>query len=310
LKIAAPKYSTRDRSRSLAQPRFLTYRRRIGFTGFVFVLPALVYFSIFAFWPMLNAFRLSLYRYDLLTPRAWVGLDQYRTLLESPVFVQSLKVTLFYSVGVSVPIWILSLLLGMLLNQNLSLRTIFRSIFFAPVIMPLVVLSIIWTLLYHPLGLVNNVFLAPFGNFTIPWLSSNQHALLAVILMAVWRGTGYYAIIFLAGLQDIPTEYYEAARLDGAGAWALLRHVTWPLLKPTTLFVIVVSVVNALRHFDAIWIMTAGGPGDSTRVLTVLIYETGWVFLKMGTASAMSVVLFILVFIFTVVQLRLFRSEI
>lgn len=290
--------------------RLATYKRRQSLIGFLFIVPALAYFAIFSFWPMLNAAYLSLFDYDLLTPPKWVGLVQYQDLLSSPSFVESLKVTAIYTLGISVPIWILSLLLGMLLNQNIRFRTLFRTIFFSPVVMPLVILAVIWTLLFHPYGPVNSVLLAPFTNQVIPWLSSTQHALLAVIFLAVWRATGYYAIIFLAGLQNISTEYYEAARLDGAGTWTLFRHITWPLLKPTTLFVVVISIINALRHFDAIWVMTGGGPGDATRVLSVLIYETGWVFLKMGKAAAMSIVLFVLVFIFTIFQLRFFRSEV
>ncbi len=290
--------------------RLATYKRRQSVIGFLFIVPALAYFAIFSFWPMLNAAYLSLFDYDLLTPPKWVGLEQYQALFSSPVFITSLQVTAIYALGISVPIWILSLLLGMLFNQNIRFRTFFRTVFFSPVVMPLVVLAVIWTLLYHPYGPINSVLLAPFTNQVIPWLNSTQHALLAVIILAVWRATGYYAIIFLAGLQNISTEYYEAARLDGAGTWTLFRHITWPLLKPTTLFVVVISIINALRHFDAIWVMTGGGPGDATRVLSVLIYETGWVFLKMGRAAAMSIVLFVFVFIFTVVQLRLFRSEV
>lgn len=290
--------------------RLATYKRRQSLVGFLFILPALVYFAVFAFWPMLNAAYLSLFDYDLLTPPKWVGLAQYQELLNSPVFMTSLQVTAIYTFGISVPIWILSLLLGMLLNQNIRFRTFFRTVFFSPVVMPLVVLAVIWTLLFHPYGPVNSVLLAPFTNAVIPWLNSTQYALIAVILLAVWRAVGYYAIIFLAGLQNISTEYYEAARLDGAGTWTLFRHITWPLLKPTTLFVVVISIINALRHFDAIWVMTGGGPGDATRVLSVLIYETGWVFLKMGKAAAMSIVLFIFVFIFTIFQLRFFRSEV
>jgi ABC-type sugar transport system permease subunit len=290
--------------------RLATYKRRQSLIGFLFIVPALAYFAIFSFWPMLNAAYLSLFDYDLLTPPKWVGLAQYQDLLSSPSFVESLKVTAIYTLGISVPIWILSLLLGMLLNQNIRFRTLFRTIFFSPVVMPLVILAVIWTLLFHPYGPVNSVLLAPFTNQVIPWLSSTQHALLAVIFLAVWRATGYYAIIFLAGLQNISTEYYEAARLDGAGTWTLFRHITWPLLKPTTLFVVVISIINALRHFDAIWVMTGGGPGDATRVLSVLIYETGWVFLKMGKAAAMSIILFVFVFIFTIFQLRFFRSEV
>lgn len=286
------------------------YRRRQSLVGFLFVLPALVFFAVFAFWPMFNAFYLSFFDYDLLTPKRWVGLTQYQDLLSSPAFLHSLKVTAIYAFGVSAPTWALSLGLALLLNRNIRLRTFFRTVFFAPVMMPLAVLAVIWALLYHPYGPINAVFVEPVLGKAIPWLNSTQHALLAVIIMAIWRATGYYAVIFLAGLQNIPGEYYEAARLDGAGAWALFRHITWPLLKPTMFFVVVVSIVNALRSFDAIWIMTGGGPADATRVLAVRIYETGLVFLKMGTAAAMSVILFVFVMAFTLVQMRLFRSEV
>jgi multiple sugar transport system permease protein len=299
-------------ARSLASARTenaVTYRRQLSLTGALFILPALAYFALFAFWPMINAFYLSLHEYDLLSDKRWIGLANYQSLLISPTFLNSLKTTAFYAFGVSVPIWVLSMILALLLNQNIRFRTFFRTIFFAPIVMPLVVLAIIWTLLYHPFGPINSVLLAPFVKQTIPWLNSSQHALLGVIIMAVWRAAGYYAVIFLAGLQNIPNEYYEAARIDGAGTWNLFARITWPLLRPTTLFVIVISIINALRHFDAIWIMTQGGPGDATRVLSVLIYETGWVFFQMGKASAMSVVLFVFALGFTIIQLRLFRSN-
>jgi multiple sugar transport system permease protein len=289
--------------------RWLTYRRRLSLSGLIFILPALGYFAFFAFWPMINAFYLSLHEYDLLSDKKWVGLKQYASLLTDKTFLGSLQTTVLYAFGVSVPIWILSMLLALLLNQNIRFRTFFRTIFFSPIVMPLIALAVIWTLIFHPFGPMNSVILPPFIRQTIPWLNSNQYALLAVIIMAVWRATGYYGVIFLAGLQNIPNEYYEAARLDGASSLALFRFITWPLLRPTTLFVVVVSIINALRHFDAIWIMTGGGPGDSTRVLSVLIYETGWVFFEMGRASAMSVVLFTLALGFTVIQLRLFRQE-
>lgn len=287
----------------------MPYHRRLALTGFLFALPALLYFAIFAFYPMVNAFYLSLHDYDLLSPPRWVGLRNYEFLFQSAPFLNSLKTTALYAFGISVPIWVFSMVLALMLNQNIRFRTFFRTVFFAPIVMPLVVLAIIWTLLYHPFGPINAIILAPLFNQTIPWLSSSQHALLAIVIMAIWRATGYYGVIFLAGLQSIPNEFYEAARLDGAGTWNLFRHITFPLLRPTTLFVVVVSIINALRHFDVIWIMTGGGPGDATRVLSVLIYETGWGFLRMGRASAMSVVLFSIALLFTVVQLRLLRTR-
>lgn len=285
------------------------YHRRLGFIGFLFILPAMLYFTAFAFYPMANAFWLSLHDYDLLSPPRWAGLRNYEFLMNSTPFMNSLRTTAIYAFGISVPIWIISLVLALILNQNIRFRTFFRTVFFAPIVMPLVVLAVIWTLLYHPFGPINSVVMAPLFNQTIPWLNSNQHALLAVVILAIWRAAGYYGVIFLAGLQSIPNEFYEAARLDGAGSWSLFRFITFPLLRPTTLFVVVVSIINALRHFDVIWIMTGGGPGDATRVLSVLIYETGWGFLRMGRASAMSVVLFSIALIFTVVQLRLLRTR-
>ncbi len=299
--VASPKILRRFR---------VSYRTRLSWTGFFFVVPALVFFAIFAFWPMINAFYLSLFNYDMLTPKEYVGPANYQALLESATFLNSLKTTAIYAFGVSIPIWFFSLITAMLLNQKLRLRTFFRAVFFSPMVMPLVILAVIWSLLYHPFGPINSVILSLFTDDLPAWLKSSQHALIAVIIMAIWRATGYYAVVFLAGLQNIPNEYYEAARLDGGNAWAVFWNITWPLLRPTTLFVVVVSIINALRHFDAIWVMTGGGHGDATRVLSVLIYETGLSFWKMGKASAMSVVLFIIVMGFTIIQLRLFRSEV
>lgn len=301
--------TTADKPNAFA--RFFTYRRRLSLTGMLFILPALLYFSVFAFWPMLNAFYLSLFDFDLfsIATKEFIGLDQYSRLLTDPTFGASFRTTAIYAFGVSVPIWIISMVLALLLNQNIRFRTFFRTVFFAPIVVPLAVLAIVWALLYHPSGPINSFFLAPFVREAIPWLNTGQYALLAVIIMAVWRAAGYYGVIFLAGLQGIPNEYYEAARLDGANAAALFRYVTWPLLRPTTVFVVVVSLINALRHFDAIWIMTQGGPGDATRVLSVLIYETGLRDYDMGRASAMSVFLFLAALVFTVIQLRLFSTD-
>jgi ABC-type sugar transport system permease subunit len=286
-----------------------SYQNRLSLTGFVFVLPALLYFAVFAFWPMLNALYLSFFRYDLLSPPEWVGPANYADLASSATFLNSLWLTGIYALGYLGPVLVLSLGLGMLLNLPIRFRTFFRTVYFAPIVMPLVVLSVIWTLLYTAMGPINIGFVQPLIGKVIPWLSMERYALPAVLIMAVWRAAGYYAVIFLVGLQNIPREYYEAARLDGAGTLARFRHITWPLLKPTTAFVVVLSFISAIRHFDAIWIMTRGGPVDATRILVVLIYETGWQFFKMGKAAAMSAILFVCVLALTVVQLRLFREE-
>jgi multiple sugar transport system permease protein len=143
----------------------------------------------------------------------------------------------------------------------------------------------------------------------INWLTDKNLAMPAMIIMSVWAGSGYYMVLFLAGLQSIPETYYEAARIDGAGFWHQLRYITLPLLKPTIVFVIVISIIIGLKVFEPMYIMTGGGPDDSTKVLTLAIYETSFKFFEIGKASAMSIVMYILIMIFTVIQLRLFRSE-
>ena len=178
-----------------------------------------------------------------------------------------------------------------------------------PVVMPAVVNAVVWTFMYHQDGVVNTI-LGWFGLDPIPWLRSSRWALWAVILIGIWRATPYYMVIFLAGLQAIPQRYYEAAQIDGASSWNQFRHITLPLLKPTTLLVMVMSVIVAMKVFAVPLIMTGGGPADSTRVLPLFIYQTAFEFFKMGRAAAMSVFLFAAVMIFTIFQIRLFsRGE-
>ncbi len=177
------------------------------------------------------------------------------------------------------------------------------------VVMPAVVNAVVWTFMYHQDGVVNTI-LSWFGVDPIPWLRSSTWALWAVIIIGIWRATPYYMVIFLAGLQAIPHEYYEAAQIDGADGWRQFRHITLPLLRPTTLLVMVMSVIVAMKVFAVPLIMTGGGPADATRVLPLFIYQTAFEFFKMGRAAAMSVFLFAAVMVFTLFQIRLFsRGE-
>lgn len=287
----------------------LRYQQRQSLYGFFFILPIALYYAYFALWPMLNAVYLSFFKYDLLSRPEFIGVSQYIALIRTPTFIKSLSVTAVYVIAVNVPVWILSISVAMVLNAKIRGRTFFRTVIFSPIVMPLAVLAVIWSLLYNPVGPINEWILKPFLHAPLPWLNSERLALVAVILMAVWRAFGYYSVLFLAGLQNISTEYYEAARIDGAGPWLIFSKITWPLLRPTTLFVIIISVINTLRHFDAIWIMTKGGPVDATRVLSILIYETGWTYFSMGKASAMSVFLLIALLLFSALQFKLFKSS-
>jgi ABC-type sugar transport system permease subunit len=215
----------------------------------------------------------------------------------------------YYVAGSVIAIWLLSLLLALAFNREFPFKNILRSLYFMPVVMPSLIVAILWKFLYHPYGMFNAI-LNRFGLPPVDWLSSNQMAMPSLIVIGIWRGTPYFMIIFLAGLQAIPKEYYEAAAIDGATGWAAFRHVTLPLLKPTMVLVMVMSVIIAIKVFVNPMIVTNfGGPAGATRVLPLYIFQTGFEFFKMGLASAASMVLFAIVMAFTLVQLRLFREE-
>jgi ABC-type sugar transport system permease subunit len=277
--------------------------------GYAILLPTVAILLVFRFLPMLQAFWISLHEYDLIRPPRFVGLENFIDLLWDPLFLNSARVSVAYVVFSCVPVWVLSLGLAVLFNREIRAKNLFRSAAFMPVVMPMVVNALVWTFMYHQDGVVNTI-LGWFGIDPVPWLRSSTWALWAVIIIGIWRATPYYMVIFLAGLQAIPNEYYEAAKIDGADAWTEFRHITLPLLKPTTLLVMVMSVIVAMKVFAVPLIMTGGGPADSTRVLPLFIYQTAFEFFKMGRAAAMSVFLFAAVMVFTLFQIRLFsRGE-
>jgi ABC-type sugar transport system permease subunit len=214
-------------------------------------------------------------------------------------------VSLTYVLFSVVPVLPLSLGLAVLFNQSVFIKNLLRSAIFMPVVMPAVVMAVVWTFMYQQDGVINTL-LSFFGIEPIPWLRSSATALWAVILIGIWRATPYYMVIFLAGLQAIPADYYDAAKIDGANRWGTFRYITLPLLKPTMLLVIVMNVIVAMKVFAVPMIMTGGGPADSTRVLPLFIYQTAFEFFDMGRAAAMSVFLFVGVMVFSFVQVRLF----
>lgn len=294
----------------LALKRFrLNLSTKQALFGYAILLPTLAIIIIFRFLPMLQAFLISFTEYDLLREPRFIGLDNFVDLIQDPQFLNSARLSVTYVVMSVVPVWVLSLGLAVLFDRKIFAKNIFRSAAFMPVVMPAVVNAVVWTFMYQQDGVVNTI-LGWFGVDPIPWLKSSAWALWAVIIIGIWRATPYYMVIFLAGLQAIPEEYYEAAQIDGASAWAQFRHITLPLLKPTTLLVMVMSVIVAMKVFAVPLIMTGGGPADATRVLPLFIYQTAFEFFKMGRAAAMSMFLFAAVMIFTVFQIRLFsRGE-
>lgn len=293
-----------ERAPGRRRARWSLARKQAAF-GIAIIVPTLAILAVFRFLPMVQALYLSLTAYDLVHPPRFVGLANFVNLLQDPLFLKSARVSLTYVLFSVVPVLPLSLGLAVLFNRSVFIKNLLRSAIFMPVVMPAVVMAVVWTFMYQQDGVINTL-LAFLGIDPIPWLRSSATALWAVILIGIWRATPYYMVIFLAGLQAIPADYYDAAKIDGASAWGTFRYITLPLLKPTMLLVIVMNVIVAMKVFAVPMIMTGGGPADSTRVLPLFIYQTAFEFFDMGRAAAMSVFLFVGVMLFSFIQVRLF----
>lgn len=286
----------------------LTPTRIHNIWGFAFLLPALFLLIIFKIFPMILALRYSFYNYDLLSPAKFVGLANFQFLFTDALFKQSLGASIYYVIGSVIPIWILSLILALAFNRSMPFKNVLRSIYFMPVVMPAVIVAVLWQFLYQPFG-VFNAMLNLVHILPVNWLSSETMAMPSLILIGVWRGVPYFMIIFLAGLEAVPKEYYEAATIDGANAWKSFRYITLPLLKPTMALVMIMSVSIAIMVFvNPIIVTNFGGPAGATRVLPLYIYQTGFEFYKMGLASAASIILFAIIMVFTLIRFS-FSSE-
>jgi ABC-type sugar transport system permease subunit len=308
--------ATTGNSKQVVAKRRGMIHRRPGhrvMTGYAFIAPAVVFLLIFALLPFLFTIYVSLHEWNMLTPvesMPFRGWENYRYLLfDDPLFRETFRNTVVFAVGnVGISV-VLALALALLLNTPIRLRPFWRTAFFLPYVTSSVAISIVWANLYHPsYGLINGV-LDLFNLSPQRFLVSLEQAMPSVIAVAVWHGLGYYMIIFLAGLQNIPADLYEAAKLDGAGAWRLFHSITLPLLRPTMLFVVVVNTLASLQVFDFVFILTSGGPVNSTNTLVLYMYDTAFSFLRMGRATAMAILLFLVIFIMTLVQLRLLREK-
>jgi multiple sugar transport system permease protein len=282
------------------------WKVREALWGYLFLLPNILGFLAFSIFPLIFAIGLSFTRWDLISKPAIVGLDNYQKLFtEDDSFAIVIKNTLIFT-GLSVPIGtIVSLILANALNQKIRGTTFYRMSFFLPVVSSTVAVALVWSWLFNPdFGLANEVLLS-LGLPKFKWLASSKTALLSIVMVAVWRGLGPSTIIFLAGLQGIPEELYDAAKIDGANTRQLFRHITIPLLSPTTFFVIVVSIIGSFQVFDLVYIMTGGGPGRASSVIVYYIYQNAFRWFRMGYASSIAFILFIVILILTMIQLRL-----
>ena len=293
------------RARSLYMKKALGHERR---WGWLLSTPAILFYLLFMIYPTVNSLYLSFFRYDLFSSPVFVGLNNYISLFSDRTFQWSFAVTFIYVFGTALPVVLLALFCALILNQALVGRSVFRTVFYLPSVMSFVAVAIIFSGVFNSQGIINYYLNRAFGRReVIRWLSDMPSALYAIMITQIWRAFGYYMVIFLAGLQSIPTTYYEAATIDGVGAWKQLRCITLPLLTPTTLIVSLVTVVNAFQGFTVPYVMTKGGPAERTSILPIQLYNTGFQFFKMGRASAISVIIFAIIAIFAVVQFRLSR---
>ena len=286
-------------------------RRRGALTPYLFLLPGLLLFGVFRLYPLLDGLRLSFTNARLgRTQYAWVGLANYERLLDDTRFHASLWNTAFYTLASTLPILAIPLVLAVLLHRGVGLTTFLRSAFFFPFTLSVVTVGLTWLWLLDPVVGPFNYYLRALGLPARSWLADPATAMWAIILTTVWWVAGYYLVIYLAGLQDIPRELYEAAALDGAGGWTAFWAITLPLLRPVLLFVFVTHIIGSFQIFGQVFILTQGGPGDATRTVVQHLYETAFQnFFHFGAATAMAWVLFAVIVGFSLLQFRLLRGH-
>jgi multiple sugar transport system permease protein len=288
----------------------LSRRGRQARAAWLFLTPSLAVLAAFVVWPMIQAAYLSMTDYNLMQAARFVGLDNYRALWHDPAVRNALGNTLLYA-AVSTPVSVvLALALALFLNRSMPLRGFLRSAVFLPFVMSLGVVSIAWAFLLDPnIGLLTE-WLAKLGLVTQQGLLTDPStAMPAVIMVGVWKNLGFYMVMYLAGLQAIPAELYDAARVDGAGPWQRVRHVTWPLLANQTMLITIMAAIGTLQAFDQIYVMTHGGPFFKTETLVMLTYRIGFEQNRFGYAAAVSWVLLVLVFALSMLQFAYFRKR-
>lgn len=272
-----------------------------NFAGVLFILPSLLGTIVFIIIPIVCSFGLSFAKWDLLNPIQFVGLENYKVVLTEPVFVKIIINTFVYAISTSVFGVIIPLILACIINNKIKGADFFKTTYFLPFVTPMIVIGIIWEWIFDPnIGCLNHLL-----HLHINWLYDTNFAMPALIIVSVWKLIGYNMILFLTGLSTINQELLEASKIDGANAYNTFKHVTIPLLSPTIFFVTIITAITSFQVFDLIYVMTQGGPLDSTNVLVYAIYKNAFEYFNVGKASALAYVLFAIIFVLTLVQWKL-----
>lgn len=272
-----------------------------NFAGVLFILPALLGTIVFIIIPIICSFGLSFAKWDLLNPIQYVGLENYKVVLTEPVFVKIIINTFVYAIATSIFGVIIPLILACIINTKIKGADFFKTSYFLPFVTPMIVIGIIWEWIFDPnIGCLNH-----FLHLHINWLYDTNFAMPALIIVSVWKLIGYNMILFLTGLSTINQELLEASKIDGANAYNTFKNITIPLLSPTIFFVTIITAITSFQVFDLIYVMTQGGPLDSTNVLVYAIYKNAFEYFNVGKASALAYVLFAIIFILTLIQWKL-----
>ena len=288
--------------RSATSPRKSRVRRE-HLLFLAFIAPNFLLLGIFSYWPLLYQAYLSMTRWDMISPtKTFVGANNYRFMFDDPNFHQVLLNTGYFTGSVLVGSLILGLALAMLLNQRLRGRTLVRGIVFAPFVLSGAAIGLVWSYIFDPVYGLMRVVLGWVGIGSPNWLVSTTWAMPALIIVYLWKNAGYSAIIYLAGLQNIPNDLYDAAKVDGVTEWQKFRHITLPLLSPTTFFLLVTTLIFSIQAFDVIAVMTKGGPVNATTTLIWYLYQQGFVAFRAGLAAAAGMLLFVLLLVVTLFQ--------
>lgn len=287
-----------------ARGRGRSARARYALVVLTFLLPSAIPLALFTLGPMVAAAWVSLHQWNLLSPMKWIGLGNYGSLLTNPETGEVFLHTLYYIAGYLPLVYVGGLSLALALNVALKGRSLLRGVYFLPVVTSWIVVALVWRWLLNPGNGVVNTVLSFFGIDGPGWWSDPNWAMPSVILASAWKDVGFVMVILLAGLQGINPELYDAAKVDGAGAWRRLFSVTLPLLSPSTFFVIVISLVSGFQVFDQVYAMTGGGPAGASQVVVQQVYDLTFRYGKAGEASALSWMLFIVILAVTAVQIQ------
>ncbi len=282
-----------------------TKKQRNGLAATLFIAPSFIPLLAFFVLPMIAAAVLSFTSWDLLSPPRWIGFDNFKQLVHDKEFLHSLLNTLVFIAGYLPIVYILGLTAALALNRKFKGSGFLRAMYFLPVITSWVIVALLWKWILNPSGGLVNSALHAIGIQGPGWWTSKDWSMISVIVPSAWKDLGYVMLLLLAGLQSIPPEYQEAAAIDGASKRQILFRITLPLLTPATFFVLVISLINNFQVFDQIWVMTAGGPEGSTNVVVGEIVRNSFDYGHMGYASALSMVLFLIIMIVTGIQIRL-----